>query len=74
MKDCFAWVNDNKSWIFDGIGLLVISSLFAVIKYIFNKRNKDNNKKIVIKQDAHGIYDTLIGIQNNYNKGEEDNE
>lgn len=74
MKDFFEWINDNKVWIFDGIGVLIITSLFAVIKYIFNKRNKDDNKKIVIKQDAYGADDTLIGIQNNYNRGEEDNE
>lgn len=77
MKDFLTWIDDNKDWIFDGIGVTIIVALVGIVKWIFYlKKSKKNNhtdsKQMVIKQDAYGTDETLIGIQNNYNVGKEE--
>lgn len=69
MQDIIKYLTDNKEWIFSGIGIFALTSLFAVFKILFfsNKKNKSTSMKQVNKGTSSGIQ---IGIQNNYNSKE----
>lgn len=71
-KKIITFINNNKEWIFDGIGIIAITSIFGIIKHLFSKQRNDSTKlEQINKENSSG---TQIGIQNNYYRGEKDNE
>ena len=69
MQATIKYLIDNKEWIFGGIGILALTSLFTVFKTVFfsNKKNKSMTIKQINKDTSSG---TQIGVQNNYNSKE----
>jgi hypothetical protein len=66
MSSIFEWIGKNAYWIFDGIGVIVITGILGVM---FKKRkNKEKNISIVQKGGKNSV-----NIQNN-NIGSENNE
>ena len=66
MSSIFEWIGKNAYWIFDGIGVIVITGILGVM---FKKRkNKEKNISIVQKGGKNSV-----NIQNN-NVGSENNE
>lgn len=59
------WLDQNKEWIFSGLGVTIVVTIFTIIKKRIEK-NKDEKSKIIIKQVNEGQDNTQIGIQNNY--------
>ena len=58
MSSIFDWIWENAYWIFDGIGVIVITGILGVI---FKKRkNKEKNISIVQKGGKNSV-----NIQNN---------
>lgn len=58
MSSIFDWIEKNAYWIFDGIGVIVITKILGVV---FKKR-KDKGKNISIVQKGEK---NSINIQNN---------
>ena len=67
-----AWIQANHEWVFSGVGVVLVSSVIALIRSIAVSKRK--GKRVHIQQTASGANETLIGIQNNYYKGSEENE
>ncbi|WP_207653887.1 hypothetical protein [Clostridium sp. BSD9I1] len=44
------WVLENKEWIFSGIGVLIISGVISICKYLTNKNKINPNIEIKQKQ------------------------
>lgn len=59
------WINENREWMFSGIGATVLIGIFGFIWKRFTK-NSNKEKPIIIKQKNDGENATQIGIQNNY--------
>ena len=66
MSSIFEWIGKNAYWIFDGIGVIVITGMLGVM---FKKR-KNKEKSISIAQK---VGKNSVNIQNN-NIGSENNE
>ena len=56
MDKVIIWVNENKEWFFSGIGVTIVTLIFAAIRKVFCNK----------KQVNYGTKSTQIGIQNNY--------
>lgn len=67
------YIIDNKEWLFSGIGVLTLTSVYGITKKFFSRTKKSNTKtmKQVNKNTFSGIQ---IGIQNNYNTKEKSDE
>ncbi len=66
MSSIFEWIGKNVYWIFDGIGVIVVTGILGVM---FKKRkNKEKNISIIQKGEKNSV-----NIQNN-NIGSENNE
>ena len=69
----YNFIADNKEWIFDGIGVLAISSLISLVVYFVKKRKKDNQSqhqksgKNSINLQSKGSISINGGIQNGTN-------
>lgn len=74
MNNIITWMNENKEWIFNGIGITVITLMFAGVRRMFSKRKEEQNSQTMIKQINCGTQNTQVGVQNNYYTKEEDNE
>lgn len=59
----------NKEWIFSGLGIFVIGGIISLIKILINHHKKATQKsmKQINKDNSSG---TQIGIQNNYYRGD----
>lgn len=58
MSSIFDWIGNNAYWIFDGIGVIVITGVLGVV---FKKwKNKEKNISIVQKNGKNSV-----NIQNN---------
>lgn len=58
MSSIFDWIGNNAYWIFDGIGVIVITGVLGVV---FKKwKNKEKNISIVQKSGKNSV-----NIQNN---------
>ena len=57
MRQLIKWLIKNISWIFDGIGVVILS---AVTGFFPNKKKKDSNLNITQKSGKNSI-----NIQNN---------
>lgn len=57
MNGIFEWIAKNVYWIFDGIGVIVITGIVGII---FKKKNKE--KSIIISQKGGK---NSVNIQNN---------
>lgn len=66
--DILHWVNDNKEWLLSGVGVVVITSSWALIKKLFFKTRREEKTKTLVKQNSVGSSNIQIGIQNNYEK------
>lgn len=73
MDEVVTWLNENKEWLFSGIGITVGTLIFAGIRKVFCKKKKEK-KQTKIKQVNYGTKGMQIGIQNNYYKKEENDE
>ena len=71
MDKVISWVNENKEWFFSGIGVTIVTLMFAAIRKVFCKQEK---KQTRIEQVNYGTKSTQIGIQNNYNTKEKSGE
>ena len=65
MDKVIIWVNENKEWFFSGIGVTIVTLIFAAIRKVFCKK-KQEKKQTRIEQVNYGTKSTQIGIQNNY--------
>ena len=63
MENFFGWFNNNLEWIFDGIGVFLLSTLLG----FFVKKKMDEKKNIKISQNNKK---DSINIQNNYIGGD----
>ena len=62
MARVLGWINDNKEWIFSGVGVTIaVTCLNFIINHI--QKNKISNS---IEMKNKGEHVTQIGIQNNY--------
>ncbi len=43
------YINENKEWIFSGVGVLILTIVWGIIKYIFSK--KKTNRTINMTGD-----------------------
>lgn len=66
MSSIFEWIGKNAYWIFDGIGVIVITGILGVI--LKKRENKEKNISIVQKGGKNSV-----NIQNN-NIGSEHDE
>ena len=48
------WINDNKEWFLSGAGVVVITSLFTLIKKNKFKSKEDEESKTIINQSSVG--------------------
>ncbi len=65
MSSIFEWIEKNSYWIFDGIGVIVLTGILGII---FKKRkNKEKNISIVQKGGKNSV-----NIQHNNIGGEND--
>lgn len=65
MSSIFEWFGKNAYWIFDGIGVIVITGILGII---FKKRkNKEKSINIVQKggKNSVNIQSNNIGSENN---------
>lgn len=72
INDIMNFINENKEWIFSGIGITFITLVYKLIKKIFSGK-KEKKEQIIIKQVNYGEKNTQIGIQNNYCKKDKSN-
>ena len=50
MDKVIIWVNENKEWFFSGIGVTIVTLIFAAIRKVFCKKKQE-------KKQAHtGFY------------------
>ena len=61
--DWIKYITENASWIFSGIGVLVISAIFAAFKFRTNK--KANNQSQTVSGGGRGYQ---AGGDINYNE------
>ena len=65
LDNIIIWINENREWMFSGIGATVLIGVFGFVWKGFTKKpNKE--KHIIIEQKNDGKKATQIGIQNNY--------
>ena len=76
--DLLELIQDNKEWIFSGIGCIIVAFIGKIIcrSFFGNKKEEkqDIKQDIIVKQFNSGENNTQIGIQNNYYNGEKDDE
>lgn len=58
-----SYIKDGHEWIFSGIGILAITTIGGLFKFLFTKKKDDTTFKQINKDNSSG---TQIGIQNNY--------
>ena len=68
MDKVIIWVNENKEWFFSGIGVTIVTLIFAAIRKVFCKK-KQEKKQTRIEQVNYGTKSTQIGIQNKCRRG-----
>ncbi len=69
MNELILYIDDNKEWIFSGLGIFLIGLIVAAIKKIFFSKQKSLHSMNQVNTDySHGVQ---VGIQNNYNKRDE---
>lgn len=71
INEMINWLNENRDWLFSGIGVTIILGIVGLVRNRFIKKSNDN-KSIQIEQKNEGDNTTLIGIQNNYYGGKID--
>lgn len=74
MDNVIIWMNENKEWLFSGIGITAITLISVGIRRMLSKRKEEQNSQTMIEQINYGTQNTQVGIQNNYYTKEEDNE
>ena len=74
MNNFITWMNENREWLFSGIGITVITLTFAGVRRLFRKKKAEENSKAVIKQNNYGMKNIQAGIQKNSYTKEEDDE
>lgn len=74
MNNVIIWMNENKEWLFSGIGITAITLISVGIRRMLSKRKEEQNSQTMIEQINYGTQNTQVGIQNNYYTKEEDNE
>ena len=42
MDKVIIWVNENKEWFFSGIGVTIVTLIFAAIRKVFCKKKQEN--------------------------------
>lgn len=67
-------IQNNKEWIFSGIGCVIVAFIGKIICRLFFGNKKEEKQDIIVKQFNSGKNNTQIGIQNNYYNGEKDDE
>lgn len=45
MAEFLKWVDENKTWLFSGVGILVLSGVWQLIKWFISKNVRKDNKK-----------------------------
>ncbi len=72
--DVLKWVNENKDWLFEGIGVTVLLGMAA---FFFKKKNSNNNDEQSMTFNQTGgtnSKNTQAHTINNYNKSGEEND
>lgn len=72
--EMIALLNDNKEWIFSGIGVTILFIIYKFTRNFFLTKKTKEEKNIVINQNCIGKNNSQIGIQNNYYIKEKDHE
>ena len=44
MDKVIIWVNENKEWFFSGIGVTIVTLIFAAIRKVFCKKKQEKKK------------------------------
>ncbi|MDR0332388.1 MAG: hypothetical protein LBI15_02900 [Dysgonamonadaceae bacterium] len=61
------WFVENKKWLFSGIGVLILSGIIGLVKYVFSKKKTSKSKRTINFNGEKGIYveknDGEINIQ-----------
>lgn len=72
MEKILQYMNDNKDWIFSGIGIFILSGIGCIIKKTFLP--KKTQTPSIKQENYNNSSGTQIGIQNNYYRKDNDNE
>lgn len=59
------WLENNKEWVFSGIG---ITAIIGLLNLLFQRKKRNHNVRIT--QTNHGKESVQIAVQNNYFNGE----
>ena len=73
MDKVIIWVNENKEWFFSGIGVTIVTLIFAAIRKVFCKK-KQEKKQTRIEQASESCYrdkGTDCGTGRNWKPGTE---
>lgn len=65
------WIMENKEWLFSGLGILIITSIFGVIKFSLNKNKDKDNRGQCINQRQNGGEGSINVQIGNINKNKE---
>lgn len=69
------WLNENKEWIFSGIGVLLISWIFNIILKVMKKNNNKSTTQISGNNSAQIINNEgNIAINNSLNGKDKKND
>lgn len=55
------WINNNKEWVFSGVGLFVLTLIATIIKFLKNRKNQ--------KKEKRNIEQTILMGSNNNQAG-----
>lgn len=69
MEDVINWISTNKTWLFEGIGVVII---LGIVRY-FWKRNKETKNEPTVSNTATGSGNIQAGRDVNIQKEEKKN-
>ena len=55
------WITENKEWLFSGIGVIILSGVFVLIRYIFFGKKKESESKRTINLNG----EKSVYVENN---------
>lgn len=64
------WILANKEWFFSGIGVLLITAIWAFFKFVLTKKEKENNiitqdNKNITSNSSSSVVSTIINVSAN---------
>ncbi len=64
MLEVLSYIENNKEWIFSGVGIFLLGIIIHIIKKYFKSKSKHTCSMTQINKSSS--YGTQIGTQNNY--------